>query len=176
MQGPSEERASCYLDRNPSPPYRWLKKNPEVLTIGLGGGSDVATALHYEAKKIYGIEISQRMIEVVRDEFRSFLNSPYQHPRLEIIHDEGRSLVRRLEGKVDLIQMTGVDTMTARFGGNFVMAENFIYTVESFREMFQHVRDNGIFCIVRASMHPVFPTGFRIVEGQAVSFVPWHGA
>jgi hypothetical protein len=137
-------------------PY-WLKKNPEVLIIGLGGASDVATALHYEAKKIYGVEISRRMIEVVRDEFRSFLNSPYQQPQVEIVHDEGRSYVRRMKQKVDLIQMTGVDTMTARYGGSFVMAENFIYTVESFKEMFEHLRDDGIFCVTRSSMHPVYP-------------------
>jgi SAM-dependent methyltransferase len=137
-------------------PY-WLKKNPEVLVIGLGGGTDIATALHYDAKKIYGVEISERMIEVVRDEFSSFLNFPYQQPNVEIFHDEGRSHVRRMKQKVDLIQMTGVDTMTARFGGSFVMAENFIYTVQSFKEMFQHLRDDGIFCVTRSSMHPVYP-------------------
>lgn len=137
-------------------PY-WLKEKPEVLIIGLGGGSDVATALHYEAEKIYGVEISERMIEVVRDEFSDFLNHPYQQPGVEIVHDEGRSYVRRMNRKVDLIQMTGVDTMTARFGGSFVMAENFIYTVESFKEMFEHLREDGIFCITRSSMHPVYP-------------------
>ena len=69
-----------------------------------------------------------------------------------------------MKRKVDLIQMTGVDTMTARFGGNFVMAENFIYTVQSFKEMFQHLRDDGIFCITRASMHPVYPEkGMRTI-------------
>lgn len=137
-------------------PY-WFKKNPEVLIIGLGGATDVMTALHYEAKKVYGVEISERMIEVVRDRFPDFTHHPYQHPNVEIIHDEGRSFVRRMKNKVDLIQMTGVDTVAAQAGGNFVMAENFLYTVEAFKEYFQHLNDHGILCITRFVINPDYP-------------------
>jgi spermidine synthase len=137
-------------------PY-WLKKNPEVLVIGLGGSMDIMAALHYQAKKIRGVEISERMIEIVRDEFRSFTHSPYQHDSVEIIHDEGRSYVRRMEEDVDLIQMSGVDTLAAQFGGSFVMVENFLYTVEAFKEYFNHLRPDGILCITRFLRNPEYP-------------------
>ena len=137
-------------------PY-WIKKNPEVLIIGLGGGPDVMIALHYEAKKIYGVEISERMIEVVRDRFKEFANHPYQRPNVEIIHDEGRSYVRRLQKKVDLIVMTGVDTVSAQLGGNFVMAENYLYTVEALKEYLEHLRDDGILCITRFVINREYP-------------------
>jgi len=135
-------------------PY-WLKKNPEVLIVGLGGGMDVQAALHYKASKIYGVEISARMIEMMRDFYRSFANSPYQRKNVQIIHDEGRSYIRRMQGKVDLIQMTGVDTFAGQYGGSAIMVENFLYTVESFKEYFDHLRDDGLFCIHRIT-DPVY--------------------
>jgi spermidine synthase len=129
-------------------PY-WLKKNPEVLIVGLGGGIDVQAALHYKASKIYGVEISARMIEMMRDFYKTFANSPYQRSNVQIIHDEGRSYIRRMQGKVDLIQMSGVDTFAGQYGGSAIMVENFLYTVESFKEYFEHLKDDGLFCIHR---------------------------
>jgi len=137
-------------------PY-WLKDRPEVLIIGLGGALDVAAALHYEAAHVTGVEISQRMIEIVRDRFREFLHAPYQHPRVSVVHDEGRSYVRRMSRPVDLIVMTGVDTVAAQAGGTFVMAENYLYTVEAFQEYFEHLREDGILCITRFIINPVYP-------------------
>lgn len=137
-------------------PY-WLKDRPEVLIIGLGGALDVAAALHYRAQKVYGIEISRRMIEVVKDQFRDFVHAPYEHPNVSIIHDEGRSYVRRMSRPVDLIVMTGVDTVAAQAGGTFVMAENYLYTVEAFQEYFEHLREDGILCITRFIINPVYP-------------------
>ena len=141
-------------------PY-WIKKNPEVLIVGLGGGIDVQTALHYEASKIYGVEISGKMIEMMRDHYKSFANYPYQHNTVQIIHDEGRSYIRRMEGKVDLIQMTGVDTFAGQYGGSAIMVENFLYTVESFKEYFDHLKEDGIFCIHRVTDSVHLKSGFR---------------
>lgn len=52
-------------------PY-WIKARPEVLIIGLGGGPDVVTALRCGARRVVGVEINSRMIEIVTDRFASF--------------------------------------------------------------------------------------------------------
>jgi len=64
--------------------------------------------------------------------------------------------------KVDLIQMSGVDTLAAQFGGSFVMVENFLYTVEAFREYFGHLKEDGILCVTRFLFNLVYPeSGMR---------------
>jgi len=135
----------------------WIKEEPEVLIIGLGGAPDVLTALHYKAKQVYGVEISERMIEIARDRFQSFLNFPYQQENVEIAHDEGRSYVRRMNKKVDIIQMTGVDTAAAQFGGNFVLVENYLYTVEAFKEYLEHLNEDGVLSITRFVFNTRYP-------------------
>jgi spermidine synthase len=119
-------------------PY-WLKSKPNVLIIGLGGGPDVQAALHSDAASITGVEVNPQMIEIVRDQFANFVGDPYKDPRVRVIEVDGRHIVKRSEDKYDIIQLTGVDSSVASLGGNPNLAENYLYTVDSFSDFYKHL-------------------------------------
>lgn len=124
-------------------------ETPEVLVVGLGGGTDIVTALHHNSQSVTGVEINKAMIEVTKDLYADFIGKPYQDSRVRIVHSEGRSFIRRSPDKYDIIQMSGVDTWAALSTGAYVMSESFIYTTDAMREYLDHLTDDGTLSIVR---------------------------
>jgi hypothetical protein len=64
-----------------------------------------------------------------------------------LIADEGRHFVRTTPARFDVIQITGVDTLSAEFSGSYVLAENYLYTVEAFRDYLTLLRPGGVLSI-----------------------------
>ena len=127
-----------------------LKAGPrKVAVIGLGGGVDVMTALHFSAKEIVGVEINSAMIRAAEQHFADFSHNPYRDPRVTIVHEEGRSFLRRTRDKYDIIQMSGVDTWTALSSGAYVLSENYLYTTQAFEEYLNHLEADGILSLMR---------------------------
>lgn len=127
-------------------PY-WIKPAPEVLVVGLGGGPDVVTALHYGARRIVGVEINSRMIEIVSSVFSGFAGDPYSSPRVEVIMGDGRHVIEASADRFDIIQLTGVDTAVASLGISPNLAENYLYTVEAFKAYYEHLKPGGLLSI-----------------------------
>jgi len=57
--------------------------------------------------------------------------------------------VRNSHEKYDVLQMTLVDTWASTAAGAFALSENNLYTVEAFREYFDHLKPDGIIAITR---------------------------
>jgi len=144
-------------------PY-WIKSQPRVLIVGLGGGPDVQAALHYDAAQITGVEINPQMIQLTRDRYAAFTGQPYADPRVTIIEGDGRHVIRLSEDRYDIIQLTGVDTSVASFGGNPNLAENYLYTVEAFRDFYRHLTPDGTLSV---SFPDVTGLGMRLVATAA---------
>ena len=53
------------------------------------------------------------------------------------------------EQKFDVVQMTLVDTWASTAAGAFALSENNLYTVEAFREYFDHLKPDGYIAITR---------------------------
>jgi hypothetical protein len=62
---------------------------------------------------------------------------------------DGRSWVRNATEKFDVVQMTLVDTWASTAAGAFALSENNLYTVEAFREYFDHLKPDGMIAITR---------------------------
>ncbi len=132
----------------------YFKDKPEAAVIGLGGGTDIMTALHFDAKKITGVEINQAMIDAARDYFTDFKYNPYEQPSVNIVREEGRSYLRRTQDTYDIIQMSGVDTWSALMTGAYVLSENYLYTMDAYHEYFDRLKPDGILCKMRWVFHP----------------------
>ncbi len=132
----------------------FFKEKPKVAVIGLGGGTDIMTALHHEARDITGVEINQAMIDAANYAFQDYKYQPYQDPSVTIVHEEGRSYLRRVQEKYDIIQMSGVDTWSALATGAYVLSENYLYTREAFQEYYEHLNKDGILCMIRWIFSP----------------------
>ncbi len=127
----------------------YIHEKPSVLIVGLGGGTDVVTALHNNASSVTGVEINKAMIEVTRDRYNDYVGRPYQDPRVTIVHSEGRSFIRRSPERYDIIQMSGVDTWTALASGAYVLSESYLYTTDAIREYLEHLSPDGTLTIIR---------------------------
>jgi hypothetical protein len=131
---------------------------PRVLVIGVGGGIDVMVALHFGAASVTGVEINRAMIEAVTERFDAYLGGlfrPGAHPlsdRIELVHGEGRSYVRRRGARYDVIQLSGVDSFTALNTGAYTLSESYLYTTEAIRDLYEHVAEDGYLSFSRFIM------------------------
>jgi Spermine/spermidine synthase domain len=121
-----------------------------ALVIGPGGGRDLASALVFGARHVDGVEINPIIADdVMRNRFREFSGGIYTNPRVTIAVDDGRSFVRRAEGRYDVIQASLVDTWAATAAGAYTLTENTLYTVDAFNDYLDHLTDDGVLTITR---------------------------
>ena len=128
--------------------YR-LQTDARVLVIGPGGGFDIASARYYGHRQITGVEINPIIIRLVRDRFQSFTGNLYGQDGVQIVHDEGRSFVRRSQEQYDVIQLTLVDTWAATGAGWLALSENILYTAEAFEDYLRHITEGGMVSVNR---------------------------
>jgi hypothetical protein len=122
----------------------------KALVIGPGGGRDLASALVFGASHVDGVEINPIIAnDIMRGAFREFSGSIYDHPRVRVAVDDGRSFVRRSPDRYDVIQASLVDTWAATAAGAYTLTENTLYTVEAFTDYVDHLNDNGVLTITR---------------------------
>ncbi|MBM4062886.1 MAG: hypothetical protein FJ265_17595, partial [Planctomycetes bacterium] len=122
---------------------------PRVCVIGVGGGPDLWAAKVHDCSLIRGIELNRSILDVhssVAAEFSAPLGADR---RVELVCDEGRSALMRDADHYDVIQLTGIDTWTALASGAYVLAENYLYTVQACRTMYERLAPGGILQITR---------------------------
>ncbi|MEC7583284.1 MAG: hypothetical protein VYE77_03120 [Planctomycetota bacterium] len=128
-----------------------LQQGPDAkfCIIGVGGAPDVWAASIHEAALIRGIELNEGIIEVHETVAANYSRPLWEDDRIEIICGEGRNELMRTEERFDVIQLTGIDTWTALNSGAYVLAENYLYTVEACRTMIDRLTDDGTLQITR---------------------------
>jgi len=133
-------------------PYR-VKKEPEnVLVLGAGMGNDVAVGLMNGAKHIDAVEIDPMIIELGK-QYHPL--KPFIDPRVTIINDDARAFMRNSKQKYDLIVFGTLDSHGLFSLFSSIKMENYVYTVESFREAKNLLKDGGLLYV---------NTGFMGVE------------
>ncbi len=127
-----------------------LRPHGSYAIIGPGGGPDVMRALANGSSDITGIEINPIIInDVMRGRYADYSHHLYDLPQVHIHIADGRSWVRNSRQKYDVVQMTLVDTWASTAAGAFALSENNLYTVEAFKEYFQHLKPDGMIAITR---------------------------
>jgi hypothetical protein len=125
-----------------------LLERPRVLVIGVGGGTDVEAALHAGARSVTGVEISLSTVRAVTEKYADFAGWP-KNPAVKLLHADGRSFAKSTAERFDLVQMSGVDTVTTHASGSMVTVEDYLYTVEAFRDFLGLLRPGGYLSVVR---------------------------
>jgi hypothetical protein len=121
-----------------------------ALVIGPGGGRDLVSALLFGARQVEGVEINPIIArDVMLDRFRQYSGGIYEHPRVRVHVDDGRSFVRRSVDQYDVIQASLVDTWAATAAGAYTLTENSLYTSEAFGEYLDHLTDTGYLTVTR---------------------------
>ena len=142
---------------------QWLKKRIDYLPyeiagdrrinnsliIGSGGGGDVLVALVGGSKKVTAVEINPAIVSEV-NKFGKLAGNIYQRKDVDLFIDDGRRFISSSQSKYDIIVIRLVDSWAAQLAGGYALSENYLYTVEAFRQYLQHLdQQNGLLFMVR---------------------------
>src|SRR5215475_8665596 len=127
-----------------------LRPHGEFAIIGPGGGVDVLRAVANGSPSVTGIEINPIIATtIMRGRYADYAQHLYDRPDVHIHVTDGRSYLRATAQHFDVVQMTLVDTWASTAAGAFALSENNLYTVEAFREYFDHLKPDGMIAITR---------------------------
>ncbi len=122
--------------------FPFATEQPErVFIIGPGAGLDVFFALQGKAKAVTAVEVNPASVALV-DEWRGINGNLYDQPEVQVIVDDGRSVLRRATEGFDLIYLSQVVTLAAERGG-YALSENTIYTEEALADYLAHLDEGG---------------------------------
>jgi SAM-dependent methyltransferase len=115
-----------------------------VLILGAGSGTDVAAALHHGVQHVDAVEIDPVIIRLGR---RWHPDRPYYDSRVSIVNDDARHYLRTSNQKYDLVVFALIDSLTLQSSFSGVRLESYMFTEESFREVRDHLTDDGVLVI-----------------------------
>ena len=127
-----------------------LRPHGEYAIIGPGGGVDVLRALANGSPNVTAIEINPIIANtIMRDRYADYSFHLYARPEVHLHVSDGRSFLRNAAQRFDVVQMTLVDTWASTAAGAFALSENSLYTVDAFREYFNHLKPDGMIAVTR---------------------------
>jgi hypothetical protein len=127
-----------------------LRPHGEFAIIGPGGGVDVLRAVANGSPSVTAIEINPIIANtIMRGRYADYSYHLYQRPEVDLHVTDGRSFVRNATQQFDVVQMTLVDTWASTAAGAFALSENSLYTVDAFREYFEHLKPDGMIAVTR---------------------------
>jgi len=148
--------------------YYQISKGCDVLIIGVGGGQDVLNAYIYGHKKITGIEINPTIARLNTETYRDFNGNLFGKPGIKMVVDDGRNFVRQAKDNYDIIHLSNVDSGVASSSGAFTFVENSLYTVEAFKDYYNHLKDDGVLWIARWRFNNDLEN-FRVLSGNLMA-------
>ncbi len=129
-------------------PYEISETN-STLVIGSGGGEDVLTSLAGGSKNVTAVEINPLIIEAAK-QFGQAAGNLYDRDQVELVIDEGRRYLSGTDSSFDLIMIKLVDSWAAQLAGGYALSENYLYTVEAFKQYLEHLNeDHGMLVMIR---------------------------
>jgi hypothetical protein len=130
-------------------PYEISKTN-STLVIGSGGGDDVLIALAGGSKDVTAVEINPLVVSAVKQFSGNSVGNLYDRKDVRLFIDDGRRFISSTNAKYDKIVLRLVDSWAAQLAGGYALSENYLYTVEGFRQYLHHLSgDNGMLVMVR---------------------------
>jgi spermidine synthase len=134
--------------------YLVARSKPRVAIIGSGAGPQVREALRHEPESVLAIDINPTIVEWSRERDKEFNGNIFNRPEVTVLVDEGRHALRDQAGPFDVIDMHAIDTYTASSMGAYSLTENYLYTVEAFRDFASRLSPDGVMAIRRWLFYP----------------------
>jgi SAM-dependent methyltransferase len=145
--------------------YKWFPNHPfgKVLIIGAGSGTDTAHALAHGAASVDAVEIDPEILALGRQ-----LNPdrPYADPRVYTYVNDGRAFLRNSTTRYDLIIFALPDSLTLLSNTAHIRLESFLFTVQAFQSVRDHLTPTGVFVLYNSYREPwlVAKIGSQLTE------------
>jgi spermidine synthase len=133
-----------------------LRPTGSALTLGVGAGLDVMMAKHYGKDPIVGVEVNPLVGDIVNEQFGAYSGRPYHLPGVTVHFENARTFVKRDRNRYDVVTVTWVDSGAATGAGAFALTENYLYTVEAFRDYLSRLKDDGVLAFMRSRYSPEY--------------------
>ena len=140
-------------------PFRVLRPTSAFL-LGPGGGLDASLARMAGVQRIVAAELNGGGLELVAGV------NPAAYAGVEVHVDEGRSVLRHLQERFDLIFLAHVITQSSDLRG-FALSEASTYTVEAFGDYLDHLNPGGALAMKlydELTLARAFFTAWRALE------------
>jgi len=135
--------------------YVWFPDRTfhQVLIVGAGTGNDTAVGLQHldPTGHIDAVEIDPAIAQIGID--RQPLR-PYQDPRVTVHVNDGRAFLRNTTTNYDLVVFALPDSLTLVSSTGNVRLESFLFTIEAFRSVRDHLTPDGIFAVYNYYREP----------------------
>ncbi|MCL5420958.1 MAG: hypothetical protein M1461_00600 [Nitrospirae bacterium] len=141
VTGADNRESLGFLEFLPSAlPYE-IGKRESVLILEPRGGLEVVLAGYYDTENIFKVESNPLVIEVIRDDLGDLSHGVYDSNTWQGL---GRSWLKARDRKFDLIDIPLTGTSPS---GSFGIAEDYRFTVESFKEYLGHLTKSGMLSV-----------------------------
>jgi spermidine synthase len=127
---------------------------PRVLVIGVGGGFDLLAALHHGASRVTGVEVNAATVRILTRTYQDYFRHWVTDPRVRLVAAEGRNFLAASREEYDLIQLSGVDSVSGIPGAAHVFSENYVYTAEAFDLYLARLSAHGVLSFMRQEWRP----------------------
>lgn len=144
---PEQNKEDIYFS-----PYRYVQKSnyDDILIIGSGGGNDIAVALTQDVKHIDAVEIDPKIIILGQTLHPS---APYADQRVNTVINDGRNYLHKTNKQYDMIVFALTDSLTLVSGQSGIRLESYLFTKESFKLAYDHLKDDGIVVLYNYYKH-----------------------
>jgi spermidine synthase len=139
-----------FLDCDVTNAVHRIRPRGSIAIIGVGGSRDIQAALLAGHRPIVGIELNDRVIEILTGPLGRDTGIP-GHPDVRLVVDEARSWLERHPQPFEVIQASLIDTWAATGAGAHALGENSLYTVEAFRLFLSRLAPGGVLSVSRWS-------------------------
>jgi SAM-dependent methyltransferase len=134
-----------------------------ALVIGAGGGVDILVSKAFGTKHIDAIELNPDTYRVLlgvpgdpmRDRYTPWILTD-EHSTVNLMNTEARHYCHTLGGKetYDVIEASGVDTLTAIRSAANALSENFLYTQDAVADYYRLLKPGGILSLSHGYSSP----------------------
>ena len=151
-----------------------LIRNPKVLIIGVGGGTDLLSARYHNSSSIVVLEMNPQIIRAVRDVLGASFYHLYREPPVRLVLTEARGYLEETREKFDLIQLNPTGSFTASASGVYAQNEDYLHTIEAYHTFYGRLSPQGILMVSRWVKTPardgikLFATGFQALQKLGV--------
>jgi SAM-dependent methyltransferase len=123
-------------------PYDTLGRAAKrVLVLGAGTGNDVAAALRAGASHVDAVELDPVILSMGKE---LHAERPYQDSRVTTHVNDARYFLRQDRNQYDVVILGWLDSHRLFSTMSNVRQDNFMYTVDSFRQIHSRLTDDGV--------------------------------
>ncbi len=147
---PGSEQARTLANYSPNGLAYAMRPGGRTLALEAGTGTDALFALAAGAEQVTVVEENGLVLDIVRDRYGAFTGDLYNQPRVKLVNQSGRVYVRQPgHPAFDLLIVALTDPHRPVTSGAYSLTENYLLTVDAFREYLDVLNEDGLLFITR---------------------------